>query len=205
MKNINSLKNKLTLVILGRSGSGKGTQARFILQKLGRKNSHHMETGRFLREFIKKENPTALLARRLMARGINFPYWFPVYAWLKELLEKGAIDKHLVFDGAPRRILEAKVLDDVMGWHSRSLPLCIYVDVSTEEAVKRLLARGRADDIPASIRNRLKYFVKDVKPVIEYYQKRGRLLCVDGNPVEEEVHKAIDLVLAKRLGKRWPR
>jgi len=204
MKN-NNLKNKLTLVILGRSGSGKGTQARFILQKLGRQNSHHMETGRFLRALLEKANPTTLLARNLLHTGKIFPSWMAAYTWLRELIEKGTANKHLVFDGAPRKVWEAELLDEVLKWHNRPLPICIYVDVSSDEVIKRLLGRGRADDTISSIRSRLRFFEKEVRPVLNYYRKRGRLLYVDGNLPVEQVKWAVDRVLVKRLRKRWPR
>ncbi len=203
MENMKSLKDKITLVILGRSGSGKGTQARFLLQRFGRKNSHHMETGRFLRELLKKNNHTSRIVRRWMEQGRLFPSWLPVYTWLKELIEKGASEKNLVFDGAPRRIWEAELLDEVMQCYNRPLPICIYIDLSIKEATARLFKRGRADDVPSSIRNRLSFFEKDVLPVMKYYQKRKRLLKVDGNFLENKVRQDIDRVLVKRLGKFW--
>ena len=199
----NNLKNKITLVVLGRSGSGKGTQARFILQKLGRKNSRHMETGRFFRKLIEKSNPTILLARRLIMQGKFPPFWFAVYTWLKEFIEKGMADKHLVFDGAPRRFREAEILDDVMKWYNRPLPICVYLDVGVGEVTKRLLGRGRADDSPAVIRSRLQSFEKDSLPVLDYYRKMGRLIRIDGEGGRKEIAERINRALAKKLGKSW--
>lgn len=190
-------------MVLGRSGSGKGTQARFILQKFGFKNGHHMETGRFLREFLKKNNHTSRIVRRLIEQGRIFPSWLPAYTWLKELIDKGASEKNLVFDGAPRRIWEAELLEEVMKCYRRSLPICIYIDISVAEATKRLLGRGRADDTSSLIHNRLSFFTKDVLPVIKYYQKRKRLLKVNGSPSEDEVRQDINRALGRRLGKSW--
>lgn len=205
MKDINSLKDKLILVVLGRSGSGKGTQARFILQKLGRKNSHYMETGRFLRTLLKKSNPTIRLMRRVLNSGKFVPPWLVSYTWLREIIEKGAAAKHLVFDGAPRKIQEAELLDEVMKWHNRSLPLCLYLDASVGRVTKRLLERGRADDSSVVIRARLQSFTTDSLLVLSYYRKRGRLLRVDGNPPIEEVKAGVERALTKRLGKQWPK
>lgn len=200
------MEHNLTLVFLGRSGCGKGTQAKFVLERLKPQGVFHMETGRFLRELLEKKNVTTELARtRIMERGELFPWWFPMYLWSRELIEHGEADKHLVGDGTPRRIFEAKFLDDVIGWHGRSLPLCIYIDLDEEEAEKRLLARGRADDNLAAIRNRLQYFPKDVMPVIRYYRRHRRLIRVDGALSPELVWQQIDRRLTKRLGEKWLR
>lgn len=198
------LKKKLALVVLGRSGSGKGTQAKFILKRLG-SGVCHLETGRFLRSFIAHySNPTVLVAKKIMKKGGILPSWFPIYTWLKRFIEEGCGNKHLVFDGAPRKVLEAEIMDDVVKWHGRSLPLCIYVDVSEKEAIKRLLLRARSDDKVSAIRNRLKFFKNDVVPVVNYYKNHGRLIRVDGNPPVEKVWEQIDSALKKRLGRNWP-
>lgn len=192
-------------MVLGRSGSGKGTQARFILERLKKDGVCHMETGRFLRELLDKKNATTELARvRVMEQGGLFPWWFPMFLWLREIIERGNSDKHLIGDGTPRRLVEAKFLDDVMAWHGRPLPICVYVDVSEKEATKRLLERGRADDNAAAIRNRLAYFPKNVMPVIRYYTRNRRMVRINGEQSPELVAKEIDAALRRRLGKAWP-
>jgi len=173
------LQGKLTISFLGRSGCGKGTQAKFILKRLNH-GAYHLETGRFLRQVLRKSNPTTRIARRLMEEGRLFPSWFGAFTWLKELIEKGHADKDLVFDGAPRKVQEAELIDEVLEWHKRPLPLCVYVDVPQKEAMRRLLARGRDDDHPSAIRHRMEYFSKKVLPVIHYYRKHHRLVRVNG-------------------------
>lgn len=191
-------KNKLTFVFVGRSGSGKGTQALFLLRKLGVKNSFHLETGRFLRRLIKKNNPTVSLARNLMHTGQRLPSWMAAFTWLEKLIEGGAAAKHLVFDGAPRSVWEAELIDEVVVWHRRPLPICIYIDVSIKEVTSRLLGRNRSDDHLTSIRNRLRFFEKDVLPVVEYYKKRSRLIHLDGNLAVERVSSNLWAVLVKK-------
>ncbi len=196
------VKEKLTFVILGRSGCGKGTQAEFLLSRLA-PGVHHMSTGKFLRELMTKNNITGEISRRVMHEGKLYPGWLAAYTWLREIIEGGHADKHLVFDGAPRRMWEAKLLDEVMEWHERSLPLCIYIDVGRKEAMRRLRARGRADDEGKAIRNRMRYFPKDVMPVIRYYGKSGRLIQVNGEQSMEGVRDGIDQALSERLGALW--
>lgn len=199
------LKNKLTLVVLGRSGSGKGTQAEFIIKRLNRAGAAHLETGRFLRQLILKSNPTINILRIDMLRGKLAPSWLAAFLWLKQLIEKGHADKHLVFDGAPRRIWEAELIDEVMLWHKRALPICIYIDVGYKEGMRRLLLRGRRDDKPVAIKNRMKFFDENVLEVINYYKKNGRMLHINGNPSREAVWKELDMALARKFGKRWVR
>lgn len=164
-----------------------------------------METGRFIRTLmIQYDNPSTHIAREAMAHGRIHPSWFAAYGWLREFIEGGCAAHHLVFDGACRRMWEAKLLDEVMKWHQRSLPLCIYIDVSRREAYRRLLSRGRADDKPATIKNRLDYFPREVMPVVRYYQAAGRMIRVSGEFAPEGVWEQIDAALHKRLGKAWP-
>lgn len=201
-----NLKNKLAIVVLGRSGSGKGTQAEFILQRLRRAGVFHLETGRFLRDLMAQKNVTTELARiRLMERGDLFPWWFPIFLWMREVIEHGRADTNLVGDGTPRRLSEAHLIDEIMAWHGRPLALCVYVDVSRAEARKRLLSRGRADDTPEAIERRLDYFPRDVVPVLRYYRRHKRLIRVSGAQPSEQVARDVDAALTKHLGKKWPR
>jgi adenylate kinase len=201
-----SLTEKFTFVLVGRSGCGKGTQAQYILKRLEREGVLHMETGKFLRELLVSGNPTTDRAQQfIMEKGGLFPWWFPMFLWLRELIQHGHADKHIVGDGTPRRVAEAKFLDDVMSWHDRPLPICIYVDVSRGEVMRRLLARGRADDRRDVIRNRLNYFTREVMPVIHYYARRGRMIRVDGSLAPEEVFAQIDRGLAEKVGTQWSR
>ena len=164
-----------------------------------------METGRFLREVLKRKNPTTKIGQEIMDSGRLFPVWFVIYTWLRELISHGHADRHLVYDGAPRRLLEAKMLDEVITTHGRPLPVCIYVDVRPSEVTRRLLERGRADDTHALIRNRLSYFPIHVLPVIRYYRTQGRLIHINGNRPVEAVWRDIDRILGKRFKKLWPR
>lgn len=199
-----TLKSKLTLVILGRSGCGKGTQAERIMKRFGA-HAFRFETGRFLRSMVDRyDNPTTARARKILKEGKLVPSWLPIYIWLNEFIEGGHAAEHLVFDGSPRTLFEAKIADEVMVWHDRQLPLCIYVDISAEEAAARLLLRGRADDTVSAIRNRMAYFSKMVMPVIRYYKKHNRFISINGEQAPEKVWADIDAALRARLGKQWP-
>jgi adenylate kinase len=198
------MKEKLTISILGRSGAGKGTQARLIAERLRPYGVRHIETGHVLRSLLEKENATTLRARDVMKKGGIFPSWFAAYVWLHEFIDKGAGESHLVFDGSPRVLWDAELINDVLAWHERNPMLCIFLDIPEEEAMRRLLLRARTDDTETAIRGRLKFFIDDVARVIEYYQKSNRLLTVDGTKTPEEVFAAVDSALKDRLGSLWP-
>lgn len=198
------LKNKITLIVLGRSGSGKGTQARFIISHFRKRGVIHLETGRFLRSVVRShKNVTTRMAQDVLSQGKIFPAWFAAFTWLKLLIEKGAADKHLVFDGAPRKVWEAELIDEIMRWHRRPLPLCIYVDLGVKEATRRLLGRGRADDNRHAIRNRMKFFEGDVLSVIRYFAARGRLIRINGDAKVNKIREDIRRSLKRRIGRRW--
>lgn len=197
------LSKKFTICIIGRSGSGKGAQARMILRARGAR-IHHMETGRFLRDIVYRHtNPTTAIARRLIGQGKLFPAWFSSYTWLREIIEGGKANKEFLFDGAPRRIFEARLLDEVLTWHGRPTSLCIYLDVKEKTAARRLLSRGRTDDTAQAIKSRMVYFRRDVLSVIAYYRHAGRLITVNGEEAPDSVFQNISENLARRLGRQW--
>lgn len=197
-----NLSNKIALTFLGRSGSGKGTQVMRVVEHLG-KDAYRIETGRILREIVQKHNPTTDLIRKILEEGGFVPVWLTVFLWTRELIENGVGGKHLVLDGSPRMLGEAKTFDEVMAAHKRPLALGIYIDVGEEEVTKRLLQRGRFDDNEKTIKNRMKSFEQHVLPIIEYYKKDGRLVQIDGSGTPDEVWVRLDSSLKERLGTQW--
>lgn len=196
-----NLSNKIALTFLGRSGSGKGTQVKRVLEHL--ENVHCIETGKILRTLIKKHNPTRDLIRRILENGQFMPVWLTVFLWTRELVENGVGDKHLVLDGSPRMLMEAKTFDDVMEAHGRPLSIGVYVSVNEKEVTQRLLLRRRADDNLPTIKNRMKSFEKHVLPIIRYYKSKGRLIHIDGNGTSDEVWARLEGELKKRFKNVW--
>ena len=108
-------------------------------------------------------------------------------------LKTGA--ENIIMDGSPRRLDEAVEMDEVFKWLGREKIEVVLVDITEDEAVKRLLKRGRADDTEEAIRSRLRWFNESAMPAVEYYEKSGRLLRVDGLGTVEEIHLRIKQVL----------
>lgn len=197
-----NLSNKIALTFLGRSGSGKGTQVMRVVEHLG-KDAYRIETGKILRELIQKHNPTRDIIRQVLTEGKFVPVWLTVFLWTRELIENGVGDRHLILDGSPRMLGEAKTFDEVMEAHKRPLAIGVHIDVGEEEVTKRLLLRGRADDNEVTIKNRMKSFEQHVLPIIDYYKAEGRLIQVDGNGTPDEVWGHLNIALKERLKEVW--
>ena len=100
--------------------------------------------------------------------------------------------KGIIFDGAPRKVYEAQMLDEVFemfNWKGR-FRIC-HIKISDKEARKRLLLRKRHDDNPSAIKERLAYFKEEVEPMLRYYKKNNMLIEINGEQSVEAVHKEI--------------
>ena len=184
-----------TIVFLGISGSGKGTQATRLLQVLPR--SVDLSTGGTFRRIAARSNLVGRFTRGVLSRGGIMPYWAPAYVWLNAFFEQFKGDESLILDGAPRQVAEAEMMDDFMHDVGRPLPVAIYLKLSARAARDRLLARGRADDNARAIAGRFAFFQRNVRPVIAYYRQHRRLITINGeqSPAEvwRDVRKALGL------------
>lgn len=184
-----------TFVFLGISGSGKGTQTGFLMKALP--YAKNISTGDRLRAISKKKNIAGRYISGILHRGGLTPYWAPASIWLADFVENLRAEDNLVFDGAPRLVKEALMMDDFMKDVGRPLPVAIYVKLSRGEAFRRLVKRGRFDDNKKAIRERFAFFETRVQPVIQYYKNRKRLVVINGdqdvNDVWRDIKKALRL------------
>lgn len=215
----------LTVIFLGKSGSGKGTQVELLMQK---EHFQVIEMGKLLREFSKQENAVAKRLANVLHEGKLAPSWLVMYLWMNELLSKVDHVKNVVFDGSCRLLEEAKMLDEVLAWFERMPPKIFLIDIDDEEAVRRLQTRGicsgcrkiylgnapevasgicsvcggtvakRHDDDPKAIQSRVAWFMTDVMPVVRHYEAKGWLIRIDGEQPPEKVHEEIMKYLAKQ-------
>lgn len=177
--------------IVGRSGCGKGTQAKLLQAKTG---FQVINTGDLLRRRGQKQDSVGRIVKQVLGGGgliptpIVFSLWMPV---LEKLKDEGTATG-IIFDGNPRKLYEAQMLDEVFemfDWNDR-FRAC-YIHISEGEATRRLLKRGRHDDTKKDIKERLAYFPREVEPMLRYYQKKKVLLKVNGEQSPESVHKDI--------------
>lgn len=186
------MKAKFCIVsVIGRSGAGKGTQAQLLQEKTG---FALIRTGDLLRKRAKKNDAVGKVVKQVLDQGglIPTPVVFSLWMPLLEKIKGEGKARGIIFDGNPRKLYEARMLEEVFemfGWKDR-FRAC-YITVSENEAKKHLLQRTRYDDIPEGIKGRLRYFRKEVRPMLDYYRKKGVLIEVNGEQSIEAVRQEI--------------
>ena len=191
-----------SFIFIGRSGCGKGTQAKLLIDRLKQldptRKSLYIQTGGELREFIKGNSFTQKIARKLYVTGSLMAEFLTIDMWVTALVNRYSGDDHLVFDGTPRKVHEAQVFDTIFSFYKLSKPWVINLEISHDEALKRLMARKRIDDTEDDIRKRLTWFESEVVPTIEYFKSHPgyNFITIDGERSIEEIHSDI----VKRVG-----
>lgn len=187
-----------TFIIIGRSGCGKGTQAKLLIDFLSEKNPttplKYLESGDKFRSFLKEQGYTQELSRAIMHEGRLQPSFLAVHIWSHILIESMEGNEHLILDGTPRTLPEAMVLDSAMEFYSRTKPTVLYLDVSREWSRARLSERKRADDVSsAEVEKRLGWFDTEVMPALTYLKNHPlyTFLTINGEQSIEDVHKEI--------------
>jgi adenylate kinase len=184
----------IRLVMLGRQGAGKGTQAERVARRYG---VEHLSTGALFRRRAELGTPVGLEAKRYMDEGKLVPDEV-VIAVVEESLAPGApLADGFVLDGFPRTREQAVALDGLLGEHP--LDLVIDLDVPEDIVMDRMLARGREDDTPEAIQTRLDLYARQTLPIVEHYQHVGILEVVDGVGHPDEVFERIIRAVAGRV------
>ena len=186
-------------IFIGRSGCGKGTQAKLLIEYL--KQYHpdrsvlYLETGQGFRHFVKQDNHTATLADRVIRESDHLPPSFlAISFWSNVLISEFTGRQDLVFDGSPRSLSEARVLNGALDFYGFGKRYVLNLDLSPETARARLKARGRSDDkTEAEVDRRLRWFLSEVKPALDWYQEHENyeVLTVDGSRDIDAIHEEI--------------
>lgn len=218
---MNQSQNPKIIVILGRAGSGKGTQAKLLIEKF---KLEYFGSGDSLRTRQAAGDYTAKKLIEVMAEGKLVPSFVISKIWIDKLesLKQEADFNGFVFDGSPRKIIEAQYLDEALSWYDwKSDFAVVLIDISEKEAFNRLTKRRacqkcgnlipyigefknlktcnkcggelvmRPDDKMSAIKKRLSEFKKEVVPVIDHYKKQKRLVKVKGEQSIEKVFQDI--------------
>ncbi len=214
----------MRIVLLGGPGSGKGTQAKKLTEKLA---VPQISTGDIFRAALKEGTPMGLKAKTYMDKGELVPDDV-VIGVVEERLAKPDLDKGFMLDGFPRTLAQAEALDKIMTSLNKAIDHAILVDVPDEELVGRLSGRRtcknsacgkmyhvmfnppkvdgkcdtcgsdlyqRDDDNETTIRERLAVYNSATAPLIDYYEGKGLLRKVKGVGPIDEIFASIEKVL----------
>lgn len=188
----------INIVLFGKPGAGKGTQAEFLKEKY---NLTHLSTGDIFRFNIKNETELGQLAKTYMDKGDLVPDSVTI-KMLEAEVEKNADSKGFLFDGFPRTIAQAEALDAFLNSKSQKVTATIALEADDEILVQRLLERGKTSGRPddqdeEKIRNRYQEYNEKTAPLIEYYKGQGNFYAVNGIGLINEITERLSLIIDK--------
>jgi adenylate kinase len=181
----------MRVVFIGPPGSGKGTQSARLIEYL---RVPHLSTGDMLRQARAHKTPLGLQSDEYLAAGKLVPDPL-ILGLVTERLDKPDCRGGYLLDGFPRTLGQAQALDSFL--HARNTPLSAVVElqVDPEHLIQRLAARGRNDDRPEVIRERLATYARQTAPLSDYYRRQSLLHSVEGTGTPEEVFERIKSVM----------
>ncbi len=192
--------NSKAFVFFGRSGCGKGTQAKLLVDFLKEKGEKvfYIETGSTFRELVKGDNITSRNIQNILRDGHLIPVFLPIWIWTDFLMKNFTGQENIILDGVCRRKEEAVALDSAFDFYKIEKPNIILMNVSKDWSYTRMMERKRADDSPEKIQNRLGWYERDVLPSIEYFKSKDNFnfIEINGEQSVEDIHKEI----IKKLG-----
>jgi adenylate kinase len=185
-----------TFVFFGIVGSGKGTQMELLrkeLEKVDARECVYAYPGAEYRKIIESGSFTGSLVKDSYTRGELQPDFLTNAIFTNFLVSSLTLDRHLIVDGYPRTVVQAKEFEEMMKFYKRKDVKIIYIEVGKEEAMKRNLLRGRIDDTKEGIAKRFDEYVDNVLPAMHYLKERPgyQIYTVNGEQNVEDVHKDI--------------
>jgi adenylate kinase len=208
----------MRLILLGAPGSGKGTQAKNIAEKVG---ITHVASGDIFRAAATRGDELGKQAKSYMDKGLLVPDEITI----KMILERIAAPdcaKGVMLDGFPRTLEQAKALDKALKQKKQAIDRVFYINVSTDELVRRLSGRficrkcqapyhnvsappkvagkcdkcggelyQRADDTAETVKKRIDVYTKETSPLIDYYKKSKKLVEIKGEGNIDDITKNI--------------
>ena len=184
------------LVILGRQGSGKGTQAARLVEAY---SPIHVSTGDMLRAAVAAGTELGRRAGALMDAG-DLVGDDLINGIVAERLAQPDVAEHgFLLDGYPRTPDQAAAMEGFLAEAGTTLDGAVNLDVPVDEVTARMLARGRADDTEEAIRRRLDLYEAETAPLLVWFADRGLLDVVDGIGDEDVVFGRLSTVIDARL------
>lgn len=185
---LNTSLTMTNLVLFGKPGAGKGTQAAFLKDKY---NLVHISTGDIFRHNIKNETKLGKLAQSYMDKGDLVPDEVTIQM-LQEEVEKNPNAEGFIFDGFPRTIAQAEALDAFLESKGMRIHGTLALEADDEVLIKRLVERGKVsgrtdDQDEEKIRNRFIEYNEKTAPLITFYQTQGKYHTINGIGTIEEI------------------
>jgi adenylate kinase len=199
-------KNILTnIVLLGKPGSGKGTQGQLIAKA---HNLVYISTGKMLRNEISKGTELGKKVEPFMERGEIVEDEIPIKL-IEKRIGNHPDSKGFIFKGFPRTMIQSYILDGLLMKEHMKVSAVIEMEIDTITALKRLNKRARTkrarpyDKSIDLIINRLEQYKQKTKPVIDYYRKQSKYYAIDGSGSEEEVFEKLNVLIAKIIKENY--
>ena len=208
----------MKLLIMGRPGAGKGTQAANIKDYY---KIPHISTGDMFRAAIKNQTELGLLAKSYMDKGGLVPDEVTI-GLVRERLAEADCKNGFLLDGFPRTVAQAEALDEILSANGIKLDAVLDVNVPAEKLIRRMVGRRvcktcgatfhvefnapkvegicdncgspliqRADDTEATAKNRLEVYDNQTAPLLDFYSKKGILKTVNGDQPLDKVFEDI--------------
>ena len=174
------------IIMIGGPGAGKSTYSEIITKKL---NIPHIYTGDMMRQLAKQDTPDGRRVKDLLSKGQFAPLEIVINA-VKERVSKPDAQRGYVFDGFPRNVEQAERMEE----EGIEYDYVVNLVVSEDEIIRRLTARGREDDKPEIIKQRLKVYEKETRPLLDYYKNEIINIKAEGGEPEEIAAKIIEKI-----------
>jgi len=185
-------------IFYGISGSGKGTQAKLLIEYLQKNDPSreviYIETGARIRSFIADTSGhTRDMVKNILDKGGLLPEFIPIWLWSNLLVTKFTGKEHLVLDGVSRWPHESPIVDAALKFYGFEELNVILINVSREWARSRLKERKRYDDDEAEINRRFDWYEKNTKPAVDYFRDKPSvsIIEINGEQEIEAVHREI--------------
>lgn len=167
------------IVLMGPTGAGKSVQGDLLAQDLG---GVHLSSGNLLRQDPK--------AAAMIADGKLAPA-HEVERIVSQAVDAVPAEQPIILDGFPRTMSNVRWMDEQLPAHNRTVDAVILIELDLATVLQRLGVRGRADDTPEAVQEKLDEFNKKTRPVIEHYEALGVLRRVDGRGSIEQVQELV--------------
>lgn len=181
----------MNIVLLGIQGSGKGTQAEIMAKRY---NLSIFEMGNEFRHLAEEDSELGHKIKSIIEHGKLVPAKIVIQV-LQGFLKKIPKAQSVIFDGIPRNQAQQKAFNRLMTKEKRDFRV-VNIDIPEDETIKRLVLRSRHDDTPEIIKQRIRIFLQNTKPVIQNYRRKKLVIEVNGNQsikqVAAEIHRHLD-------------